>query len=50
MGNSKHWSIALKALTGDSKMSAKPVLDYFKPLADWLQKENSKYPDDVPGF
>jgi hypothetical protein len=47
LGNSKHWSIALEVLTGDKEMSAQPVLDYFKPLIDWLKQENVKYSEDV---
>lgn len=40
MGMSKPWPEALKAFTGSSKMSAKPMLDYFAPLKDWLDKQN----------
>jgi hypothetical protein len=50
LGASKHWTVALETLTGQTKMSAQPLLDYLKPLADWLVKENAKYPDDLPGF
>jgi hypothetical protein len=50
LGNSKHWTIALETLTGQKKMSAQPVFDYFKPLIEWLKNENAKYPNDLPGF
>ena len=50
LGNSKHWRIALKVLTGDEEMSAQPIFDYFKPLIDWLKKENSKFSNEMPGF
>lgn len=50
LGASKHWTYALKLLTGQSKVTAEPLLKYFAPLTEWLIKENSKYPDEVVGF
>jgi hypothetical protein len=50
LGSNKHWSIALQTLTGETNMNAQPLLGYFQPLADWLQNENAKYPNDSPGF
>ncbi len=40
MGLSKPWPEALKALTGETRMDASAILDYFKPLHDWLKKQN----------
>ncbi|CCA92986.1 peptidyl-dipeptidase A [Novosphingobium sp. PP1Y] len=40
MGMSKPWPEALKAFTGSSKMSAKPMLEYFAPLKKWLDEQN----------
>lgn len=40
MGYSKHWSAALKELTGSPEISAQALLEYFKPLKDFLEKEN----------
>jgi hypothetical protein len=31
------------------KMTARPILEFFKPLSDWLDKENEKN-GDVPGW
>lgn len=42
LGNSKHWSEVLKVMTGESEMSADAILEYFKPLHDFLTKENKK--------
>lgn len=42
LGSSKHWSIALKNFTNSSEISAEALLEYFKPLYDWLIEENSK--------
>ena len=39
MGSSKPWPEALKALTGSEIMSAQSLLNYFKPLRNWLQKQ-----------
>jgi peptidyl-dipeptidase A len=40
MGQSKPWPEALKVFTGSSKLSAKPMLDYFAPLQKWLDAQN----------
>lgn len=50
LGASKHWTFALETLTGEKSVSAEAIFEYFKPLQDWLIKENSKFPDDLPGF
>lgn len=40
MGSSKPWPDAMEVLTGQRKMSADALIEYFKPLYDWLVKEN----------
>jgi peptidyl-dipeptidase A len=40
MGQSRPWSEALKAATGEEKMDASAILSYFEPLHDWLKKQN----------
>lgn len=42
MGSSKPWPDAMEALTGQREMSALPLLDYFRPLQEWLEKENKR--------
>lgn len=42
LGASKHWSEVLKIITGEHEMSADAFLEYFKPLHDFLIKENKK--------
>lgn len=42
MGLSKPWPEALKALTGEDKMDATAILDYFAPLKAWLDEQNKK--------
>jgi peptidyl-dipeptidase A len=42
MGQSKPWPEALKALTGEDKMDATAIIDYFAPLKQWLDEENKK--------
>lgn len=41
MGASKPWQEALKAITGETKMDASAVLDYYAPLYEWLKTQNS---------
>jgi peptidyl-dipeptidase A len=42
LGQSRPWPEALKALTGEEKMDATAILDYFKPLKEWLDEQNSR--------
>src|SRR3989441_370509 len=42
MGLSKPWPEALKAMTGEDKMDATVIIDYFAPLKKWLDDENRK--------
>lgn len=42
MGSSKPWPDAMEVMTGQRKMDAQPLLDYFKPLEDWLLKTNKE--------
>lgn len=40
MGLSKPWPEALKAMTGEDKMDATAIIDYFAPLKQWLDEQN----------
>jgi peptidyl-dipeptidase A len=42
MGLSKPWPEALKAMTGEDKMDATAIIDYFAPLKQWLDEQNGK--------
>ncbi|XP_074835263.1 angiotensin-converting enzyme [Carettochelys insculpta] len=42
VGSSKPWQEILFNLTGTEKMDAGALLEYFTPLTDWLQKQNSQ--------
>jgi len=42
MGQSQPWPEALKAMTGEDKMDATAILDYFAPLKTWLDEQNKK--------
>uniref|UniRef100_A0A8C8J332 Angiotensin-converting enzyme n=1 Tax=Oncorhynchus tshawytscha TaxID=74940 RepID=A0A8C8J332_ONCTS len=42
LGFSKPWPEAMAMITGEPIMSAKPLVQYFKPLTDWLEVENNK--------
>ena len=39
MGQSRPWPDALEALTGERKMDATAILDYFAPLKKWLDEQ-----------
>ena len=41
MGMSKPWPEALKALTGEDKMDANAMMEYFAPLKKWLDEQNA---------
>jgi peptidyl-dipeptidase A len=40
LGQSKPWPEALKVLTGEDRMDATAIIDYFQPLMLWLQDQN----------
>ncbi|KAE8284386.1 Angiotensin-converting enzyme [Larimichthys crocea] len=42
LGFSKPWPEAMAMITGQPKMTAQPLMQYFKPLIDWLETENNK--------
>jgi peptidyl-dipeptidase A len=41
LGRSKPWPEALQVITGETKMDASAVLDYFAPLKKWLDEQNA---------
>lgn len=41
MGQSQPWPEALFAATGERRMDASAVVDYFQPLHDWLKVQNA---------
>ncbi len=44
MGKSRPWPEALKTLTGEDKMDATAIIDYFAPLKKWLDEQNKSLP------
>lgn len=42
LGRSQSWTKALQTISGDTRMNAKPLLDYFQKLHDWLKNDNMK--------
>jgi len=44
MGMSREWPDALEALTGDRRMEAAGLLEYFQPLRRWLDEQNRGVP------
>jgi peptidyl-dipeptidase A len=44
MGASRPWPEALKALTGQDRIDATAILDYFAPLQKWLDEQNKGKP------
>ncbi|ODN03594.1 Angiotensin-converting enzyme [Orchesella cincta] len=47
IGSSVPWQDALEIVTGVRDLNAEPILNYYKPLYDWLVKENAKYNETV---
>ncbi len=41
MGSSRPWPDALEAITGQRRMDATAILDYFAPLKTWLDAQNA---------
>jgi peptidyl-dipeptidase A len=46
MGSSEPWPAALKAMTGEDKMDATAIIDYFAPLKSWLDEQNKQAATD----
>ena len=44
MGASKPWPDELEALTGQRRMDASAIVDYFAPLKKWLDEQNNGKP------
>jgi peptidyl-dipeptidase A len=40
MGQSRPWPEALEALSGEKKLDATAIIDYFAPLKKWLDEQN----------
>ncbi|HEY6557094.1 MAG TPA: M2 family metallopeptidase [Polyangiaceae bacterium] len=41
LGASKSWPEALREMTGESKMDATAIIDYYRPLTEWLRAQNA---------
>jgi hypothetical protein len=46
-GASLPWQEVLRAMTGNSSMSTRPLLRYFKPLHDFLYRQNRLQPTAI---
>ncbi len=46
-GASLPWQDVLRAMTGSSSMSTRPILRYFKPLYDFLHRQNRLQPTAI---
>ncbi|KAK4880643.1 hypothetical protein RN001_008789 [Aquatica leii] len=42
LGSSRHWRVALKAISGETELSGSAILEYFQPLYKYLKLENKK--------
>ena len=47
MGQSSPWPDAMEVMTGQREFDATALMDYFKPLTDWLIKQNTKNGDKL---
>jgi len=49
MGSSKPWPETMEKMTGQSRMDASALREYFKPLEDWLKAKNKEM-GETPGW
>lgn len=42
LGASEDWATVLEAITGETELSTKGILEYFATLSDFLKEENAK--------
>ncbi|KAG8001285.1 Angiotensin-converting enzyme 2 [Nibea albiflora] len=43
LGRSQSWTRALHVISNDTRMNARPLLDYFQKLYDWLKEDNKEH-------
>ena len=52
LGSSRPWPDAMEIITGQRDIDVGPLLEYFKPLSDWLEEQNAghdvTWDDDCP--
>ncbi|KAL8582105.1 hypothetical protein ACOMHN_004025 [Nucella lapillus] len=46
-GSYEDWRVPFEAMTGQTSMSAEPIMEYFQLLIAYLEAENAKYPTPV---
>uniref|UniRef100_UPI00358E57EB angiotensin-converting enzyme isoform X2 n=1 Tax=Myxine glutinosa TaxID=7769 RepID=UPI00358E57EB len=46
-GSSRPWPEVLQEITGTASMSAKPLMEYFEPITQWLKEQNQKNNDTL---
>ena len=49
MGSSCPWPEVMKVITGQEKMDASAIREFFSPLEDWLKVKNAEI-NEVPGW
>ena len=47
MGSSKPWPEAMQAITGETKMDAGALREYFRPLELWLINKNKELNETI---
>jgi peptidyl-dipeptidase A len=47
MGSSKPWPDAMEVLSGQREMDASGLLQYFEPLAKWLENNNKQFGEHI---
>ena len=43
LGSSKPWPEVLERVTGSREMSSSAMIEYFKPLEEWLKRNNQEH-------
>jgi len=44
LGGSRPWRDAMQLMTGHREFDARPILEYFEPLYNWLRTQNAGHP------
>lgn len=47
LGATKHWRDALEAMTGERDLDSSAILEYFKPLSEFLEQQNQMSESEV---
>lgn len=47
LGSTKHWRDVLELITGERKISGKAIVEFYRPLENWLKEQNRHLENEI---